>query len=358
MSSPFWSPVVSTLTPYVPGEQPKISNLNKLNTNVIPYGPSPRSLSAMREELDNRLRLYPDPNGSKLKEAIAQREGLTAEHVFLGNGSDEVLAHVFMALLKHPEPLYFPDITYSFYPVYCGLYGIDYRSIALNEDFQICVEDYFPTSQARAGGIIFPNPNAPTGCALTRKDIEIIVKANPQAVVVIDEAYVDFGAESAVNLITRYPNVLVVQTFSKSRALAGLRVGFALGHPTLIEALERVKNSFNSYPLGRLAQVGAQAALQDDAWFKEGCAKIIASRQTLIEQMQTLGFEVLPSKANFIFARHPKHEASALTQGLRESGIIVRHFKAPRIDQFLRITIGTPEQCDALVARLKTLLSA
>lgn len=359
--SRFWSAVVHGLTPYVPGEQPKLDNLVKLNTNEHPCGPSPKVLEAIRAATGDGLRLYPDPNADGLKAALARRYGLQPQQIFVGNGSDEVLAHAFMALLKHARPLWFPDITYSFYPVYCGLYGVDKRVIPLADDFSIRVEDYLPQAEQgeeRPGAIIFPNPNAPTGRALALADIERIVAANPDAVVLIDEAYVDFGCDSALSLIDRYPNLLVSQTFSKSRSLAGLRVGFAAGHPDLIEALERVKNSFNSYPLDRLAIAGAIASVEDDAYFRDSCRKVIATREQLVSDMRALGFEVLPSAANFIFARHPAHDGAALTAALRQRAIIVRHFKAPRIDQFLRITVGTDTQCATLVAALKEILAA
>ena len=354
--SAYWSPVVSSLTPYVPGEQPKMANLTKLNTNENPYGPSEKVLAAIRLATTDALRLYPDPNAEALKAAIARLHGLSANQVFVGNGSDEVLAHVFMALLKHDQPLYFPDITYSFYPVYCGLYGIEFREVPLTPDFQIAAEDYLPKSTERAGAIIFPNPNAPTGCALTGGEVERIVAQNPHAVVVIDEAYVDFGAESAIPLVARYPNLLVVHTLSKSRSLAGLRVGFAVGNATLIEGLERVKNSFNSYPLDRLAIAGAVAAIEDVAWFNQTRQAVIASREKLVSGLLALGFDVLPSRANFIFVRHPERDALKLAAGLREAGIIVRHFNSARISQFLRITVGTDEQCALLISRLEALL--
>ena len=349
--SKYWNPLVHSLTPYVPGEQPQIANLVKLNTNENPYGPSPKVLAALQNAIGADLRLYPDPEARLLKQAIAQSCGLTAQQVFVGNGSDEVLAHVFLALLKQPKPLLFPDITYSFYPVYCRLYGIEYRSVPLSQDFQLQVDDYFQDS----GGIIFANPNAPTGCLLGLAEIERLLIARPDTVVVIDEAYIDFGGPpipSAVPLIARYPNLLVVQTFSKSRALAGLRVGFALGQTELIEALERVKNSFNSYPLDRLAIAGAVAAVEDPAYFEQSCRAIVASREILVRALTEIGFAVLPSQANFIFARHPRHDAAALAAALRSRGIIVRHFPAPRIDQFLRISVGSDAQCAALVAAL------
>jgi histidinol-phosphate aminotransferase len=354
--SQYWSATVHSLTPYVPGEQPKMDNLVKLNTNEHPFGPSPRVLEAIKGAVNDSLRLYPDPNADALKTALANHHKVTPQQVFVGNGSDEVLAHAFMALLKHPGALWFPDISYSFYPVYCGLYGIDYRTVPLANDFSICADDYLPRNGQAAGAIIFPNPNAPTGCPLSLHDVERIVAGNPQAVVLIDEAYVDFGAESAVGLVDRYPNLLVAHTFSKSRSLAGLRVGYAIGSAALIDGLERVKNSFNSYPLDRLALVGAVASLEDDAYFRDSCAKVIATREALVADLKGLGFDVLPSAANFIFTRHPEHSGELLATQLRERAIIVRHFKLPRIDAFLRITVGTPEQCGALVQALKVLV--
>ncbi|MCT8162992.1 histidinol-phosphate transaminase [Pseudomonas putida] len=346
--SRFWSPFVKDLVPYVPGEQPKLARLVKLNTNENPYGPSPKALEAMRGELDDNLRLYPDPNGERLKQAVADYYGVTPQQVFVGNGSDEVLAHIFHGLFQHGGPLLFPDISYSFYPVYCGLYGIPFEQVALDEQFQIRVEDYAKPN----AGIIFPNPNAPTGCLLPLQAIEQLLQANRDSVVVVDEAYIDFGGETAIGLVSRYDNLLVVQTLSKSRSLAGLRVGLAVGHPELIEALERIKNSFNSYPLDRMAIVGAAAAFEDRAYFEATCRKVIDSRETLVEQLVAKGFEVLPSAANFIFARHPQQDAAQLAARLREQGVIVRHFKQARIAQFLRITIGTPEMNQALLDAL------
>ena len=346
--SRFWSPFVKDLVPYVPGEQPKLSKLVKLNTNENPYGPSPRAIAAMQAELNENLRLYPDPTGERLKQAVADYYGVQPAQVFVGNGSDEVLAHAFHGLFQHGRPLLFPDVTYSFYPVYCGLYGIAYETVALNAQFQIEVADYDRPN----GGIIFPNPNAPTGCLLALDAIERLLQANAESVVLVDEAYVDFGGESAIALVDRYPNLLVTQTLSKSRSLAGLRVGLAVGHPDLIEALERIKNSFNSYPLDRVAIAGAAAAFEDRAYFQQTCRQVIASREAVVAAMQGKGFEVLPSAANFIFARHPQRDAAGIAADLREQGVIVRHFKLPRIEQFLRITIGTPEQNQALLDAL------
>jgi histidinol-phosphate aminotransferase len=348
--SQYWSDVVRNLTPYVPGEQPKLANLIKLNTNENPYPPSPLVLDALRREADDALRLYPDPNSDRLRQAIADYHAVAAGNVFVGNGSDEVLAHAFFALLKHARPVLFPDISYSFYPVYCKLYGIACQTIPLRDDFTIAVDDYL--SRGANGGIIFPNPNAPTGCLLALDAVEKLVAGNPGSVVVVDEAYIDFGGVSAIPLTVRYPNLLVVQTLSKSRSLAGLRVGFAIGHPDLIEALERVKNSFNSYPMDRLATAGAIASFADCGYFERTCGAIVATRERLVKDLAQLGFMVLPSAANFIFMRHPAHDAAQLALALREQGIIVRHFRLPRIEQFLRVTIGTDDQCKALVAAL------
>jgi len=350
--SKYWSDVVHKLTPYVPGEQPKINNLVKLNTNENPYGPSPKVIEALKLEAAETLRLYPDPNSDALRAAIAQVHQLDGSQVFVGNGSDEVLAHVFQALLKHGQPLLFPDITYSFYPVYCGLYGIDYETIPLAEDFSIRVEDYKKPN----GGIIFPNPNAPTGMPLALAKIEWILQNNTESVVVIDEAYVDFGTESAVSLINQYPNLLVTHTLSKARSLAGLRVGYALGSAALIEALVRVKDSFNSYPIDRFASAGAVAAMQDVEYFEATCQKVIATREALVANMRALDFDV--SGANFIFAKHKVRDGAELSAKLREHGIIVRHFKSPnRIAPYLRITIGTDEQSVLLLQALKAVLS-
>lgn len=347
--SKFWSPFVKELVPYVPGEQPKLAKLVKLNTNENPYGPSPKVVAAIQAELNDTLRLYPDPNADRLKQTIAEYHGVKTAQVFVGNGSDEVLAHAFHALFQHGKPLLFPDVTYSFYPVYCGLYGIDFEALPLDEQFQIRVEDYARPN----GGIIFPNPNAPTGCLLPLEAIERLLQASPDSVVLVDEAYVDFGGETAIALVNRYPNLLVAQTLSKSRSLAGLRVGFAVGHEDLIEALERVKNSFNSYPLDRLALAGAVASFEDQAYFEQTCNAVIHSREKLVAELKTLGFDVLPSAANFIFARHPQRDGAELAAALREEGVIVRHFKQQRINQFLRISIGTEEQNQALLDALR-----
>lgn len=351
--SQFWSPVVHTLTPYVPGEQPKLPGLVKLNTNENPYGPSPMVIQALGAEATDALRLYPDPDAGRLKQAISDYHGVTPAEVFVGNGSDEVLAHAFQALLRHEAPVLFPDITYSFYPVYCRLYGIQHRVVPLTETLEVRVGDF----DGDCGGIVLPNPNAPTGCALPRAAVETLLKRHPNQVVVVDEAYVDFGAESAVPLVGRYPNLLTVQTLSKSRSLAGLRVGYALGHPALIEALRRVKDSFNSYPLDRLAIAGAVAAFEDEEHFQRTRRRIMDSRDRLSSRLRGLGFTVLPSAANFVFASHPSWGGARLAASLREGSILVRHFPEPaRVAGYIRISIGTERECDLLVLALEKVL--
>jgi histidinol-phosphate aminotransferase len=352
--SRFWSSLTHGLRPYVPGEQPRMVELVKLNTNENPIGPSPRVLEAIRGEATDTLRLYPDPQATALRTALATYHRVRPEQVFVGNGSDEVLAHAFSALLKHDAPLLFPDITYSFYPVYCRLFGIAYEAVPLDEAMQIRVTDY----RRPAGALIVPNPNAPTGVALSRAEIVTLLEEHPDAPVVIDEAYVDFGAETAIPLVASHPNLLVIQTMSKSRALAGLRVGYAIGDADLIEALTRVKDSFNSYPLGRPAQAGAIASLEDEAYFQQARARVIEGRERLNSGLVRLGFEVLPSSANFVFARHPAHEGAALAAALRQRAVIVRHFPAPRISDYLRITAGTDGQIDRLLLALSDILSS
>jgi histidinol-phosphate aminotransferase len=350
--SRFWSPLVHELAPYVPGEQPKMANLVKLNTNENPYGPSPKVLEAIRLATGDRLRLYPDPSSTALRQTIANYYNVELDNVFVGNGSDEVLAHIFNALFKHPAPLLFPDISYSFYPVYCGLYQIAYEKVALNDAFEIEVDNY----NRENGGIIFPNPNAPTGQLLALDEIERLLEFNTESVVVIDEAYIDFGGKTAISLVNQYPNLLVTQTLSKSRSLAGMRIGFAIGHTDLIEALVRVKDSFNSYPLDSLAVSAGIEAFNDQAYFESTCQKVMDDRKWVVSEMQALGFEVLPSAANFIFARHTSYDASELAAGLRKQGVIVRHFKQARIEQFLRITIGSHTENQQLLAALDTLI--
>lgn len=354
-ASPLWSPVVATLVPYVPGEQPRVARLVKLNTNENPYPPSPRAVQAIQSAAAHGLQLYPDPDAGALRQAIATRHGVAPGEVFAGNGSDEVLAHAFFAFFQHGAPLLFPDVTYSFYQVYCGLYGIGHETVPLDARMRVDVEAFARSTPC--AGVVLANPNAPTGIGLPLAAIERLLQLHPRRVVLVDEAYVDFGGDSAIALIHRYPNLLVVQTLSKSRSLAGLRVGFACGQRPLIDALERVKNSFNSYPLDRLAIAGAVAALEDQAYFDETRQAVMHTREGLALQLEDAGFEVLPSQANFLFARHPQHDAAALAAGLRERGVLVRHFRLPRIAQYLRISIGTPAQCEALVRALGELLA-
>ncbi|MFE8643989.1 histidinol-phosphate transaminase [Sphingomonas sp. NCPPB 2930] len=357
LSSPAaWSPVVATLVPYVPGEQPKIDRLVKLNTNENPYPPSPRAVQAIRDAAAQGLELYPDPDATALRRAIAARHGLALGETFVGNGSDEVLAHAFFAFFQHGAPLLFADVTYSFYQVYCGLYGIEPRLVPLDDRMQLDVDAF--AAAGPCAGIVVAHPNAPTGIGLPLAAIERLLRLHPDRVVLVDEAYVDFGGESAMPLIDRYPNLLVVQTLSKSRSLAGLRVGFACGQRPLIDALERVKNSFNSYPLDRLAQAGALAALQDEAHFDQTRRAVMDTREGLALQLEDAGFEVLPSQANFVFVRHPRHDAAALAAALRRRGVLVRHFAQPRIAQYLRISIGTPAQCGQLVLALADAMHA
>ncbi len=349
--SSFWSPLVHRLSPYTPGEQPKIEGLVKLNTNENPYPPSEKAVRAIAGVPATALRLYPDPDSTAVKEAVGRFWDLPADHVFVGNGSDEVLAFVFQGLLHQDTPLVFPDITYSFYPTYCGLFDIPFELLPLEADLSIDLQKV----PASAKAVIFPNPNAPTGRALPREAIEAFVKARPDRLVVVDEAYVDFGAESCAPLTPHYPNLLVTQSLSKSRGLAGLRVGFAIGQPDLLAALQRIKDSFNSYPIDRLAAAGAQAAMDDRDWFETNRKKVMASRETLTTGLLQLGFEVVPSQANFVFARHPSFAGADLALRLREKKILVRHFAKPRIDQYLRITVGSDVQVATLLAALKTI---
>jgi len=351
--SRFWSPSVHALEPYVPGEQPRMNDLLKLNTNESPHGPSPKVIEAIRAVTDDTLRLYPDPTALKLRETIARVYDVGVDEVFVGNGSDEVLAHAFVGLLKQDGPLLFPDITYSFYPVYCRLFDIASEEVPLTEDFRIEVADY----DRPCGAIILANPNAPTGVALSRAQIRDLLDRHPDCPVVIDEAYVDFGAESAVSLVREYPNLLVIHTLSKSRALAGLRVGYAIGQSALIEGLTRVKDSFNSYPLDRLALAGAEAAIADTEWLAVTTQQLIASRTKLVEGLEALGFTVLPSHANFVFARHQSRDATDISSALRQDAILVRHFRSERIRDFMRITVGTDAQCARLLTALRTIVS-
>src|SRR6195256_3909303 len=352
--SRFWTRLTHDLKPYVPGEQPRMADLVKLNTNESPLGPSPRVLEPVPGEAADSLRLYPDPQASALRAALATYHKVLPEQVFVGNGSDEVLAHAFAAPLNHGAPLLFPDSPSSFYPVYCRLFGIAYEVVPLDEAMQIRVADY----RRPAGALIVPNPNAPTGVALSRADIVTLLEEHPDAPVVIDEAYVDFGAETAIPLVASHQNLLVVQTMSKSRALAGLRVGYAIGDADLIEALTRVKDSFNSYPHGRPAQAGAIASLEDEVYFQQSRTRVIEGRERLSRGLVRLGFEVLPASANLVFPRHPAPEGAGLAAAWPQRAVIVRHFPAPRISDYLRISVGTDGQIDRLLSALSEILGS
>jgi len=355
-ASPLLSPGIAALAPYVPGEQPRIEGLVKLNTNENPYPPSPSVIEAIRRAAEQGLERYPDPESHDLRAALARRHGLASAQVFVGNGSDEVLAHAFFSFFRRPEPLLFADVTYAFYRVYARLYGIEAELQPLDAALRLDVDALAERAAHGCGGIVLANPNAPTGIGLPLADVERLLRACPRRVVLVDEAYVDFGGDSAVPLVARHPNLLVVQTLSKSRSLAGLRVGMAFGAAPLIDALTRVKNSFNSYPLDRLANAGAIAAIEDDAWFDRTRREVMDTREGLALQLEDLGFEVLPSQANFLFARHPSRGGGELAARLRERAILVRHFPQPRIDAYLRISIGTRAQCMALVTALAEIL--
>lgn len=347
-----WSRLAKKAKPYVPGLQLNEPNIIKLNTNENPYPPSPRVMEAIEEEGSRHLQLYPSSTADNLKREIGSVYDLTADDVFVGNGSDEVLAFSFMAFFEPDEKIRYPNITYSFYPVYARLFNIPVEDVPVNEDFTLPTEAFFNSE----GGVIFPNPNAPTSMYLPLEQIEAIVQHNQDKVVIIDEAYVDFSEGSAASLIPKYDNLLVVQTTSKSRSLAGLRVGYALGHESLINALIRIKDSFNSYTIDRLALVGAQAAFEDVAYFEKITKQIMTTRETVTERLKALGFTVLPSQTNFVFATHSEHAAVDLYEALKSERILVRHFNQPRIDDYLRITIGTDDQMDMFFEKLKPIL--
>lgn len=351
--SKLWSDLVRGLDPYVPGEQPKILDLVKLNTNENPYPPTPKVSDTLSQYDSGLLRLYPDPSSEKLKNALAENLAVNADQVFVGNGSDEVLAHAFVAFFKKEKPILFPDISYSFYPVYCNLFDIEFEQVALSADFSIDATLY----EKPSGGIVFPNPNAPTGIFLGLECVENLAQYHSDQVVIVDEAYIDFGGESAVSLIDKYPNILVVQTFSKSRSLAGLRLGYAIGNSGLIAALERVKNSFNSYPVDRVAEVVAMASLGDKPYFDACCDKVVATRESLITSLKGLSFEVLPSAANFVFAKPLVLSAAVVFEKLREKNILVRYFNKPRISDYLRITIGSDDEMKLLISALEEIVA-
>jgi len=345
--SVFWNTRTKNLSPYTPGEQPKDRRFIKLNTNENPYPPSPKVIEAIQKAAGENLRLYPDPECAEFREAVAVRYGVKPEQVFAGNGSDEILAFAFAAFFEDSEELLFPDITYSFYPVYANLWGIRYRTIPLDEDFSVNINEYkIPSS-----GVIFPNPNAPTGVALALDDILSLAEylEKREKVLIVDEAYIAFGAQSAVPHINKYANLLTVHTLSKSASLAGLRFGFAIGNEKLIEGLCRIRDSFNSYTLDRLAIAGAAAAVSDAAYYGEINRRVINTRERVAQSLRGLGFNVLPSSANFLFVKPPNISGAKFFTALREKGILVRHFNKDRIADHLRITIGTDEEMDTVL---------
>lgn len=344
--SRYWSKTVKNIKPYIPGEQPKDRKYIKLNTNENPYPPSPRVIEAIKFAANETLRLYPDPTGSELRETIAGYFRLKKENVFIGNGSDELLAFSFPAFFEPVgPPVLFAEVTYSFYPVYAALFNTPYRLIEVDEEFNIPISEYFQEN----GGIIICNPNAPSGKGVSGEAIISILGKNENSVVIIDEAYVDFGGFSSVNLIKDYPNLLIIRTLSKSHSLAGLRVGYALGNKELIEGIIRIKDSINSYTVDRLALAGAREAIKDDAYFQETRSKIISSRERVSARLQEMGFKVIASQANFIFVESRQCPGSVLFQKLREKGILVRYFNKPKIDNFIRVTIGTDKEMDCFL---------
>ncbi len=349
----FWSRRIRDAVPYVPGEQPRGRTFIKLNTNECPYPPSPRVLEAIRAAANDSLRLYPDPECLELRRTIARRYRLSENQVFVGNGSDEVLAFAFQAFFEEEQEIVFPEVTYSFYPVYTNYFGLRCRRVPMNEDFS----DPIDLLCGQNGGVVLANPNAPTGISVGLGTVEKVLRANPEAVVVVDEAYVDFGAETAVPLIDRYPNLLVVQTASKSRALAGLRVGWALGNANLINGLRCVRDSINSYTVDRVAMAGLKAAIEDEGYFQTVRGRVMATRERTAKALTGMGFSVLPSRANFLFVSHPKMAGKVLLDGLREQGILVRWWNDPLISDWLRVTIGTEQEMDELLRVLQELLS-
>ncbi len=347
----YWSKRIQDIVPYTPGEQPKDQRFIKLNTNECPYPPSPKAVEAIREAAGDSLRLYPDPECVDLRAAIAQREGLEISQVFCGNGSDEILAFAFQAFFDSEREVVFPRITYSFYPVYTSFFGLRRREVPMEPDFSSPIDLLCGNN----GGVVLANPNAPTGLAVGLDTVEKLLAANPDVVVIVDEAYVDFGADSAARLIGRYPNLLVVQTTSKSRALAGLRVGWAMGDAGLIDGLRCVRDSINSYTVDRLAQAGAAAAIRDEGYFQSIRRRVMDTREWTERTLREKGFTVLPSQANFLFVSHPDRTGKELLDGLRRRGVLVRWWPIPEIENWLRISIGTQEEMAALSAALEEL---
>ena len=344
-----WTKNLRNIEPYVPGEQSKDKDIVKINANENPYPPSPKAVEALKSFDTNKLRFYPSANSTKLKEAIAKYYKVDVSNVFVGNGSDDVLAVAFQSFFNSEKPIVYPDLTYSFYPVWCSLFGIKYKNYPVGDDFRINPEDY----KEKNGGVVIPNPNAPTSLGEGLDFVEKILNYNQDSVVIIDEAYVDFGGTSSIPLIDKYENLLVTGTFSKSRSLAGLRIGFAIGSKALIDVMEAVKNSYNSYTVDSLSIEMGAASIEDDEYFKSTCKKVIKTRERVTLELEKLGFDVLDSQTNFIFATHNKHNMKSLFEYLKTQKVFIRYFSLPRIENYVRITIGTNEEMDIFLEKTK-----
>lgn len=344
-----WTKNLRNIEPYVPGEQSKDKDIVKINANENPYPPSPKAIEALKSFDTNKLRFYPSANSTKLKEAIAKYYKVDVSNVFVGNGSDDVLAVAFQSFFNSEKPIVYPDLTYSFYPVWCSLFGIKYKNYPVGDDFRINPEDY----KEKNGGVVIPNPNAPTSLGEGLDFVEKILNYNQDSVVIIDEAYVDFGGTSSIPLIDKYENLLVTGTFSKSRSLAGLRIGFAIGSKALIDVMEAVKNSYNSYTVDSLSIEMGAASIEDDEYFKSTCKKVIETRERVTLELKKLGFDVLDSQTNFIFVTHNKHNMKSLFEYLKTQKVFIRYFSLPRIENYVRITIGTNEEMDIFLEKTK-----
>lgn len=344
-----WMKNLRNIEPYVPGEQSKDKDIVKINANENPYPPSPKAIEALKSFDTNKLRFYPSANSTKLKEAIAKYYKVDVSNVFVGNGSDDVLAVAFQSFFNSEKPIFYPDLTYSFYPVWCSLFGIKYKNYPVGDDFRINPEDY----KEKNGGVVIPNPNAPTSLGEGLDFVEKILNYNQDSVVIIDEAYVDFGGTSSIPLIDKYENLLVTGTFSKSRSLAGLRIGFAIGSKALIDVMEAVKNSYNSYTVDSLSIEMGAASIEDDEYFKSTCKKVIKTRERVTLELEKLGFDVLDSQTNFIFVTHNKHNMKSLFEYLKTQKVFIRYFSLPRIENYVRITIGTNEEMDIFLEKTK-----
>lgn len=344
-----WTKNLRNIEPYVPGEQSKDKDIVKINANENPYPPSPKAAEVLKSFDTNKLRFYPSANSTKLKEAIAKYYKVDVSNVFVGNGSDDVLAVAFQSFFNSEKPIVYPDLTYSFYPVWCSLFGIKYKNYPVGDDFRINPEDY----KEKNGGVVIPNPNAPTSLGEGLDFVEKILNYNQDSVVIIDEAYVDFGGTSSIPLIDKYENLLVTGTFSKSRSLAGLRIGFAIGSKALIDVMEAVKNSYNSYTVDSLSIEMGAASIEDDEYFKSTCKKVIKTRERVTLELKKLGFDVLDSQTNFIFATHNEHNMKSLFEYLKTQKVFIRYFSLPRIENYVRITIGTNEEMDIFLEKTK-----